>query len=192
MQRKFPFLGIVLLYLLAGVELLAFPLLGAGTSVTGALSIQCFLFGCLCGAHMLVLRIIQELWQSSGGVFNVDEVLQTMVLGLEEELELRSQGVSMPSTGDSAEDRATPSLPSAVADTSTFWDPEAIPLSAVAPSSASASGSAAEERGGEGTTSPWYEPSLAVPESPLSRPQRRFLGRLGRALQVAVQVIGTS
>ena len=24
---------------------------------------------------MLVLRIIQELWQSSGGVFNVDEVV---------------------------------------------------------------------------------------------------------------------
>ena len=92
MQRKFPFLGIVLLYLLAGVELLAFPLLGAGTAVTGALSIQCFLFGCLCGAHMLVLRIIQELWQSSGGVFNVDEVLQQMVYGLEEELELRSKG----------------------------------------------------------------------------------------------------
>ena len=46
----------------------------------------------LCGAHMLVLRIIQELWQSSGGVFNVDEVLQQMVYGLEEELELRSKG----------------------------------------------------------------------------------------------------
>lgn len=30
MQRKFPFLGIGLLYLLALVELLAFPLLGAG------------------------------------------------------------------------------------------------------------------------------------------------------------------
>ena len=57
----------------------------------GILSLQSFLFACLCGAHMLVLRIIQELWQSSGGVFNVDEVLQQMVFGLEEELELRSQ-----------------------------------------------------------------------------------------------------
>ena len=92
MQRKFPFLGIGLLYLLAMVELLAFPLLGAGTAtITGVLSLQSFLFACLCGAHMLVLRIIQELWQSSGGVFNVDEVLQQMVFGLEEELELRSQ-----------------------------------------------------------------------------------------------------
>ena len=31
----------------------------------------------------------QELWQLSGGVFNVDDVLQTMVLGLEEDLEER-------------------------------------------------------------------------------------------------------
>lgn len=85
---------------------------------------QSFLFACLCGAHMLVLRIIQELWQASGGVFNVDEVcdwrcrssaalspytgrpvghptdrhgcmyavqvLQQIVCGLEDELEMRS------------------------------------------------------------------------------------------------------
>ena len=41
MQRKFPTLGIALLYLLAGVELLAFPLLGAGTANSiGILSLQ--------------------------------------------------------------------------------------------------------------------------------------------------------
>ena len=33
----------------------------------------------LCGAHMLVLRIIQELWQSSGGVFNVDDAGQAVI-----------------------------------------------------------------------------------------------------------------
>jgi hypothetical protein len=32
MQRKFPALGVYLLYLLAFVELLAFPLLGAGSA----------------------------------------------------------------------------------------------------------------------------------------------------------------
>jgi hypothetical protein len=91
MQRKFPQLGIILLYLLAINELLVFPLLGAGTAtLKGVLSLQGFLFACLCGAHMLVLRIIQELWQSSGGVFNVDEVLEQMVTGLEDELEMRS------------------------------------------------------------------------------------------------------
>ena len=52
---------------------------------------QSTVFATLTGALVLVLRIIQELWQSSGGVFNVDEVLQQMVFGLEEELELRSQ-----------------------------------------------------------------------------------------------------
>lgn len=36
MQRKFPALGIYLLYLLAFVELLAFPLLGAGSAGTRA------------------------------------------------------------------------------------------------------------------------------------------------------------
>ena len=36
-----------------------------------------------------MLRIIQELWLSAGGVFNVDEVLQQMAFGLEEELAAR-------------------------------------------------------------------------------------------------------
>ena len=92
MQRKFPALGIALLYLLAGLELLAFPLLGAGFSEgsgEGILALQSLLFASLAGAHVLVLRIVQELWQSAGGVFNVDEVLQQMVFGLEEELVLR-------------------------------------------------------------------------------------------------------
>ena len=103
MQRKFPSLGIGLLYLLAAVELLAFPLLGAGSfdaAGQGILSLQSFLFACLCGAHMLVLRIIQELWQSTGGVFNVDDVLQRMVSGLEEELEMRSRSVREQPRGD--------------------------------------------------------------------------------------------
>ena len=103
MQRKFPSLGIGLLYLLAAVELLAFPLLGAGSfdaAGQGILSLQSFLFACLCGAHMLVLRIIQELWQSTGGVFNVDDVLQRMVFGLEEELEMRSRSLREQPRGD--------------------------------------------------------------------------------------------
>mmetsp|Transcript_48745 Transcript_48745/g.90358 ORF Transcript_48745/g.90358 Transcript_48745/m.90358 type:complete len:431 (+) Transcript_48745:68-1360(+) len=91
-QRKFPALGIILLYLLAALELFCFPFLGYGTAnLQGMLSLQSLLFGLLSAGHMLVLRIIQELWQSSGGVFNVDEVLQQMVFGLEEELTLRSQ-----------------------------------------------------------------------------------------------------
>jgi len=99
LQRKFPVLGLSLLYLLAALELFAFPLLGAGTASTSELvelptvsilELQSLLFASLCGCLLLVLRIIQELWQSSGGVFNVDDVLQQMVLGLEEELDERA------------------------------------------------------------------------------------------------------
>ncbi|KAJ1462178.1 hypothetical protein M885DRAFT_611061 [Pelagophyceae sp. CCMP2097] len=93
MQRKFPQLGIVLLYILALLELAAFPLLGAGTAVGASESIfnvQGALFGGLCGATTLVLRIIQELWRTSGGAFNVDVVLTTMVRGLVEELDARA------------------------------------------------------------------------------------------------------
>jgi len=98
LQRKFPVLGLSLLYVLAALELFAFPLLGAGTAGTtriadlptvSILELQSVLFSALCGCLLLVLRIIQELWQLSGGVFNVDDVLQTMVLGLEEDLEER-------------------------------------------------------------------------------------------------------
>ena len=90
------------------VELLAFPLLGAGSfdaagsvaAVSQTINLQSFLFAALCGAHMLVLRIIQELWQSSGGVFNVDEVLQQLSLGLEEELQLRMRGLQPTPNGE--------------------------------------------------------------------------------------------
>lgn len=103
-QRKFPVLGLSLLYVLAALELFAFPLLGAGTAGTteiadfptvSILELQSILFASLCGCLLLVLRIIQELWQSSGGVFNVDDVLQQMVLGLEEELDERRSEVAV-------------------------------------------------------------------------------------------------
>lgn len=96
MQRKFPRLGIILLWLLAGLELLAFPLLGAGSTAVaqtekGVLFVQAFFFGGLCGATTLVLRIIQELWRTQGGCFNVDPILDRMVAGLTEELAERAE-----------------------------------------------------------------------------------------------------
>ena len=48
----------------------------------------------VCGCLVLVLRIIQELWQASGGVFNVDDVVQDMAFGLGEELRLRTKAVN--------------------------------------------------------------------------------------------------
>ena len=62
-------------------------------------SLRCLLSGtaCLCGSLVLVLRIIEELWQTRrGGLFNVDDVLQEISLGLEEELDLRIRGLTTP------------------------------------------------------------------------------------------------
>jgi hypothetical protein len=97
-QRKFPSLGIALLYVLAILELVAFPLLGAGTATVSnrVLSLQSSLFGLLCGALVMVLRVIQELRLSSGGVFTVDLVLRQMVSGLEAELEQRRRAAAVP------------------------------------------------------------------------------------------------
>ena len=113
LQRKFPSIGIVLLYLLAAAELTAFPLLGAGTArisetpelaTVSILELQSLLFASVCGCVVLVLRIIQELWQPRGGVFNVDDVLQQMVFGLELELddrlgEVRRVSTPLPGSG---------------------------------------------------------------------------------------------
>jgi len=60
MQRKFPRLGIVLLWLLVILELGWFSLLGAGSATVATfpesiLLIQAVLFGGLCGATTLVL-----------------------------------------------------------------------------------------------------------------------------------------
>lgn len=54
-----------------------------------AAELQSLIFATVSACLVLVLRIIQELWATSGGVFNVDDVLQQMVMGLEEELEVR-------------------------------------------------------------------------------------------------------
>jgi hypothetical protein len=39
------------------------------------------------------VRTYQELWQPTGGVFNVDDVVQEMSFGLNEELRLRTNAV---------------------------------------------------------------------------------------------------
>ena len=74
LQRKFPALGIILLYILAALELFSFPLLAAGTAglseppelnTVSILELQSVLFGSLCACVVLVLRIIQELSSQS-------------------------------------------------------------------------------------------------------------------------------
>jgi len=95
MQRKLPPIHFALLYVLGFLELLAFPLLGAGTASMSRentiLSIQAIFFGAMCGAIVMTLQVIYELWKPFGGAYTVDVVLSKMVRGLQEELVVRQK-----------------------------------------------------------------------------------------------------
>ena len=95
LQRKIPQAHMWLLWVLASLELVSFPLLGAGTQVIGGyniLTVEGVLFGVMTCGIVLTLRVVGELWRPAGGAYNVDSVLTTMVLGLEEELLARQMG----------------------------------------------------------------------------------------------------
>ena len=92
LQRKLPSAHIFLLWVLAGIELVSFPLLGAGTQTIGGyniLTVEGVLFSIMTFGIVLTLRTIGELWEGRGGVYNVDGLLNVMVGGLEEELKER-------------------------------------------------------------------------------------------------------
>ena len=87
-----------MLWTLAALELVSFPLLGAGTQTIGGyniLTIEGLLFGIMTSGIVLTLRVVSELWRPAGGVYNVDEVLKVMVSGLEKELEARVNGATI-------------------------------------------------------------------------------------------------
>ncbi|CAJ1936857.1 unnamed protein product [Cylindrotheca closterium] len=95
LQRKLPTVHMLLLWILAAIELVSFPLLGAGTQSIGGyniLTIEGCLFGVMTASIVLTLRVVAELWRPAGGAYNVDKVLKTMVSGLEEELKARMSG----------------------------------------------------------------------------------------------------
>ena len=95
LQRKLPPIHMLLLWVLAGVLLVSFPLLGAGTQTIGGfklLTVEGTLFGVMTSGIILTLRIIGELWRPAGGAYNVDAVLSVMVSGLEQELKARREG----------------------------------------------------------------------------------------------------
>jgi len=98
LQRKLPTIHMIMLWILAGLELVSFPLLGAGTQTIGGyniLTIEGLLFGFMTGGIVLTLRVVSELWRPAGGAYNVDNVLKVMVRGLEKELEARTNGVTI-------------------------------------------------------------------------------------------------
>lgn len=95
LQRKLPTVHMVLLWILALIELISFPLLGAGTQSIGGykvLTVEGCLFGVMTMGIVLTLRVVGELWRPAGGAYNVDSVLKIMVRGLEEELSARLAG----------------------------------------------------------------------------------------------------
>lgn len=95
LQRKLPSIHMWLLWTLAAIELVSFPLLGAGTQTIGGyniLTVEGILFGVMTSGIVLTLRVVGELWRPAGGAYNVDAALSTMVRGLEKELQARVAG----------------------------------------------------------------------------------------------------
>jgi hypothetical protein len=98
LQRKLPSIHMLLLWILAAIELVSFPLLGAGTQTIGGyniLTVEGVLFGVMTFGIFLTLRVVGELWRPAGGAYNVDAVLSVMVSGLEEELRARMKGAKV-------------------------------------------------------------------------------------------------
>jgi hypothetical protein len=111
LQRKLPPVHLLLLWILAAIELISFPLLGAGTQTIGGyniLTIEGCLFGITTFGIVMTLRVVGELWRPAGGAYNVDSVLSVMVSGLEEELQARLSGTKVYAARDKS-----PSLPRA-------------------------------------------------------------------------------
>jgi Protein of unknown function (DUF4239) len=94
LQRKLPAIHLWLLWILAFLVLCSFPLLGAGTQYVGGvklLSVEGVLFGVTTAGIVLTLNIVGELWRPAGGAYNVDNALNIMVRGLEDELQTRME-----------------------------------------------------------------------------------------------------
>jgi len=90
-QRKLPPIQIALLYVLGSLNVVTFLLLGAGAgSSEGRLCRVLFML--VVGAVVMTMRVIHELWHTTGGAYNVDGVLAIMIRGLEEELKQRLEG----------------------------------------------------------------------------------------------------
>mmetsp|Transcript_72450 Transcript_72450/g.200919 ORF Transcript_72450/g.200919 Transcript_72450/m.200919 type:complete len:476 (+) Transcript_72450:61-1488(+) len=91
-QRKLPSIQIVFLWLLGGSLVLGSPFVLLDFPQASTFLVIRGLFGILCGAVMMTMRIIHELWNPMGGAYNVDGVIEVAVRGLESELRQRRRG----------------------------------------------------------------------------------------------------
>jgi hypothetical protein len=111
LQRKLPGVHFILLWILAVIELMSFPLLGAGTQSIGGyniLTVEGVLFGVMTFGIVMTMMVIGELNRPGGGAYNVDGVLGVMIKGLELELKERLAGGRKEAANES------PSLPNDV------------------------------------------------------------------------------
>jgi hypothetical protein len=85
-----------LLWVLAGIVLFTFPLLGAGSQTIGGmgiLNVQSWYLSFIVFGIFLVMGVIEELKRpGQNGAYNARTVLSVMVSGLEDELRDRLQG----------------------------------------------------------------------------------------------------
>jgi Protein of unknown function (DUF4239) len=104
LQRKLPPIHMTLLWVLFGIVLCTFPLLGAGSQTIGGMAllhIQAWYLSFIVFGMCLTLFMIDELQRpGEDGAYSARAVLGVMLRGLEEELDLRLQGkMGMPQFG---------------------------------------------------------------------------------------------
>lgn len=98
-QRKLPEEHFTLLRVLGALELLAFPLLGAGISTYEPASqawlpghvlwMQSVLFAAMAACIVISLQVTEDLRSPTSGLYSIDEVLGELVSGLRAELDRR-------------------------------------------------------------------------------------------------------
>jgi hypothetical protein len=97
LQRKLPQIHMILLWTLATIVLFTFPLLGAGVQTIGGmgiLNVQAWYLGFIVFGISLTMGVVNELRNpGETGAYNAGSVLNIMVAGLKEEMELRATGV---------------------------------------------------------------------------------------------------
>lgn len=88
-----------LLWSLVAVVLFTFPLLGAGVQTIGGmgiLNVQAWYLGFIVFGICLIMGVVNELRQPGQvGAYNARSVLNVMVAGLQEELDLRLEGEAL-------------------------------------------------------------------------------------------------
>jgi len=108
LQRKLPDVHMLLLWSLAAIVLMVFPLLGAGSQIIGGMGIlrvQAVYLSFIVFGICLTLGVIGELQRPADlGAYNAQVVLKVMVAGLQEELEGRLEGtIAMSAYGPSVD-----------------------------------------------------------------------------------------